>query len=154
MIAESAARPVLDLVDLGLSETHELLAKGLLLRGLAMAAAGTSRPCSGAEHLISHSLDGARGGRAAMHGEQVALGCLVSAAAHESPLLAALRELFSRLALPTRPADLGVSHADMLAAVRAAPVGRAERYRTRSELDSGSERAAARLDHAFGYQCS
>ena len=78
---------MLDLEDLARRESHESLAKGLLLSGLAMAAAGTSRPCSGAEHLISHSLDRLLGERAAMHGEQVALGCLFAAAAHDSPLL-------------------------------------------------------------------
>ena len=104
IIAEGAARPALDLEDVEHRRRPELMAKGLLLSGLAMAAAGTSRPCSGAEHLISHSLDAMLGDRAALHGEQVALGCLVSAAAHECPLLDELREMFARLGLPARPA--------------------------------------------------
>jgi glycerol-1-phosphate dehydrogenase [NAD(P)+] len=69
MIGESAARSALDLVDLTATESHEVLAKGLVLSGLAMAAAGTSRPCSGAEHLVSHSLDRILGARAGPHGE-------------------------------------------------------------------------------------
>jgi glycerol-1-phosphate dehydrogenase [NAD(P)+] len=68
LIAESAARPALDISDLRSASDHEVLAKGLLLSGLAMAAAGTSRPCSGAEHLISHSLDVVLADRAALHG--------------------------------------------------------------------------------------
>jgi glycerol-1-phosphate dehydrogenase [NAD(P)+] len=150
MIAESAARPVLDFVDLSLTEAHEVLAKGLLMSGLAMAAAGTSRPCSGAEHLISHSLDGALGERAAMHGEQVALGCLVSAAAHGSPLLATLRELFGRLGLPTRPTDLGISDADMVAAICAAPATRPDRYTILSEMTGEADDVAALAERAFG----
>ena len=128
MIAEHAARPVLDLDNLDLPESLELIAKGLLMSGLAMAAAGTSRPCSGAEHLISHSLDERKGERAAMHGEQVALGCLVAAAAHESPLRAALMTFFIRLGLPTQPSDLGITDHDLADAVRAAPATRPERY--------------------------
>ena len=89
MISEAAARPALDLPDLGSLSSREVIANGLLLSGLAMAAAGTSRPCSGAEHLISHSLDAMLGENAGLHGHQVALGCLVSAAAHESPQRAA-----------------------------------------------------------------
>ena len=42
-----------------------------------MEIAGSSRPCSGAEHLISHALDDLRPGTA-HHGEQVAFGALVT----------------------------------------------------------------------------
>src|SRR5947207_9363141 len=149
MIAESAARPVLDLVSLAAAESHEILAKGLLLSGLAMAAAGTSRPCSGAEHLVSHSLDRLLGPRAAMHGEQVALGCLISAAAHQSPLHATLRELFASLGLPRRPSDLDLSGELMLEALREAPSTRPERYTILSEVDASGSEGADLLERAF-----
>ena len=42
-----------------------------------MEIAGSSRPCSGAEHLISHALDALHPGTA-QHGEQVAFGALVA----------------------------------------------------------------------------
>ena len=149
LIAESAARPALDVTDLSSPTDHELLAKGLLLSGLAMAAAGTSRPCSGAEHLISHSLDAALGDRAALHGEQVALGCLVSAAAHRSPLLTQVQELFGRLGLPVRPGDIGISEAEMAAAVQAAPATRPDRYTVLNQLDLGSGALDRLLSDAF-----
>jgi glycerol-1-phosphate dehydrogenase [NAD(P)+] len=38
-------------------EGIRLLATGLLLNGIAMEMAGSSRPASGSEHLISHALD-------------------------------------------------------------------------------------------------
>jgi glycerol-1-phosphate dehydrogenase [NAD(P)+] len=134
MIAESAARPALDLPDLSSRESHDVLAKGLLLSGLAMAAAGTSRPCSGAEHLVSHSLDALLGPRAAFHGEQVALGALISAAAHQSPVLPTLQELFARLELPTTPSELGISEEEMAAAIARAPGTRPDRYTVLSEV--------------------
>ena len=134
MIAESAAWPVLEVSDLGAAASHELLAKGLLMSGLAMAAAGTSRPCSGGEHLISHSLDAALGERASMHGEQVALGCLVSAAAHESPLAGTLHALFARLGLPTEPADLQITEQQLISAIETAPATRPDRYTILSEV--------------------
>ena len=40
------------------SELLQRLLSGLVLSGLAMEIAGSSRPCSGSEHLISHALDG------------------------------------------------------------------------------------------------
>jgi glycerol-1-phosphate dehydrogenase [NAD(P)+] len=40
---------------------------------MAMAVAGTSRPCSGACHEISHAIDELHPGRAT-HGQQVGVG--------------------------------------------------------------------------------
>jgi glycerol-1-phosphate dehydrogenase [NAD(P)+] len=150
LIAESAARPALDIRDLSSNADHEVLAKGLLLSGLAMAAAGTSRPCSGAEHLISHSLDALLGERAALHGEQVALGCLVSAAAHESPLLDQLRALFDRLGLPVQPAAVGIDNDEMTQAVTAAPGTRPDRYTILNAGELSRSRVDQLLKVAFG----
>ena len=58
------SHPVLD------TEGIRLLATGLLLNGIAMEIAGSSRPASGSEHLISHALD-AISARPALHGLQV-----------------------------------------------------------------------------------
>ena len=119
------------------------------MSGLAMAAAGTSRPCSGAEHLISHALDGLLGEKAAMHGEQVALGSLVSAAAHGTPLLTTLSDLYARLGLPMHPSQLSISTEDLLRAVQAAPGTRAGRYTILSEHDLSDTAVARLLDCAF-----
>jgi glycerol-1-phosphate dehydrogenase [NAD(P)+] len=51
-------------------EGIRLLATGLLLNGIAMEIAGSSRPASGSEHLISHALD-AISERPRLHGLQV-----------------------------------------------------------------------------------
>src|SRR5204862_6677297 len=131
------------LPDLRSRESHEILANGLLLSGLAMAAAGTSRPCSGAEHLVSHSLDLLLGSHAALHGEQVALGCLVSAAAHRSPLLDTLHGLFARLGLPRHPADLGIEDDLMREAITRAPATRPDRHTILSEIAHDDAAVAA-----------
>ena len=149
MIAEAAARPILDLEDVTGTASQELLAHGLLLSGLAMAAAGTSRPCSGAEHLISHALDAQLGSRAALHGEQVALGCLVSAAAHGSPLIGDLRTLFARVGLPLAPDDLGLTRQKLIDAVGAAPRLRPERWTILTDRLHGRQDAADIVDAAF-----
>jgi glycerol-1-phosphate dehydrogenase [NAD(P)+] len=152
MIAESAARPVLDLEELASEQAHEVLAQGLVLSGLAMAAAGSSRPCSGAEHLISHALDAQLGKRASLHGEQVALGALVTAAAHASPLLGVLHRLYGRLGLPTAPADLGLSAAQLTDAVLAAPALRPGRWTVLSERFRDASQAGALVAAACGGQ--
>lgn len=50
-VQQFLSRPVRDL------EGTRLLATALLLSGISMAVAGSSRPASGSEHLISHALD-------------------------------------------------------------------------------------------------
>jgi glycerol-1-phosphate dehydrogenase [NAD(P)+] len=73
----------LDLSPLGRGEMPidfaRRLLDGLVLSGLAMEIAGSSRPCSGSEHLISHALDRLEPGTAS-HGEQVAFGTIVATA--------------------------------------------------------------------------
>ncbi len=53
------------------------LAQSIILSGLAMDIAGNSRPCSGSEHLFSHSLD-EHYELNLQHGIQVALGSIAS----------------------------------------------------------------------------
>jgi glycerol-1-phosphate dehydrogenase [NAD(P)+] len=150
MIAESAARPVLQLQELTSPAAQRVLAEGLLLSGLAMAAAGTSRPCSGGEHLISHALDARLGPAAALHGEQVALGCLVTAAAHGSALLGTLRDAFARFGLPRRPEDIGLPRGELIAAVCDAPALRPERHTVLTDRVDGPRAARRLVDEACG----
>lgn len=109
------------------------LARGLVLSGLAMSAAGTSRPCSGAEHLVSHSLDALLAEHARPHGEQVALGTLLSLAAH-GVSDDVVREVFRTVELPTHPGQLGLSDHLFRVAIERAPSCRAGRYTILSEV--------------------
>jgi len=63
-------------------ETMKALFESLLLTGAAMTMAETSAPASGAEHLISHTLD-MMGDRDSiphdLHGRQVGIGTLIAA---------------------------------------------------------------------------
>ena len=134
LIAEASAHSFLYLAGAAEELSLEVLARGLVLSGLAMATAGTSRPCSGAEHLISHSLDGLLRERARLHGEQVALGTLIASAAHgEVP--AELRAAYEALGLPRRCEDLELETAEVVEAVMAAPATRPERYTILDETD-------------------
>ena len=44
--------------------------------------AGSSRPCSGAEHLFSHALEYVAGQDCGLHGERVGLGTIMMAKLH------------------------------------------------------------------------
>ncbi len=54
-----------------------LLVEALISCGYAMSIAGSSRPCSGSEHLFAHAIDFLYPENQALHGEKVALGTLI-----------------------------------------------------------------------------
>lgn len=54
------------------------MSQSLVLSGMAMEIAGSSRPCSGSEHLFSHSLDENYKTIKISHGMAVALGSVVA----------------------------------------------------------------------------
>jgi len=63
-------------------EATACTAAALAMAGISMSTAGETTPLSGFEHVISHALDFLRltsGRELVLHGEQVALGSLVSA---------------------------------------------------------------------------
>jgi glycerol-1-phosphate dehydrogenase [NAD(P)+] len=149
LIAESAARSALRLTDVDRPDDIEVIAKGLILSGLAMETAGTSRPCSGSEHLISHSLDRLLGPSARLHGQQVALGAMIASEAHGGRLTPELRAVFTRCGLPTHPDDLGLALDVVVEAVRRAPSTRPSRYTVLSEIDLGAAAVRRLVERAF-----
>lgn len=54
----------------------QTLATGLMLSGIAMDVAGSSRPASGSEHLISHAYDAIQIPNSSLHGLQVGVASL------------------------------------------------------------------------------
>jgi glycerol-1-phosphate dehydrogenase [NAD(P)+] len=117
------------------------LADGLVLSGMAMVHAGNSRPASGGEHEISHAVDHLFGGRA-LHGAQVAFGCLISTELYGGDTQG-FRARLSQLRLPQHPADLGLSEDDMIKILLAAPYMRPGRFTVLedTDLDEGDARA-------------
>jgi len=149
LIADGAARPALSLDGLVQPGSVEVVAKGLVLSGLAMVAAGTSRPCSGAEHLVSHSLDRLLGHAARLHGEQVALGTLVTTVARGGSA-ADFRAAFRRCGVATHPTELGLPMELMVEAVIRAPATRPSRYTILDEIDLSRSAVTELLTEAFG----
>lgn len=120
---------------------HRRLADALVLSGLAMICSGTSRPASGGEHEISHALDELHGGRA-MHGAQVAFGCVVSVALYGEDT-DAFRGRLRRLGLPDHPKDLGLTEEAMVEALLHAPGTRPGRFTILEEADLDHSSATA-----------
>jgi glycerol-1-phosphate dehydrogenase [NAD(P)+] len=117
------------------------LADALVLSGKAMLCSGSSRPASGGEHEISHAIDELYGGRA-LHGAQVAFGCLVSTQLYGDDSRA-FREGLRRLGLPDHPMELGLTEDDMVEILLTAPDTRPGRFTILEE--AGLDAASARL---------
>lgn len=107
-------------------ELARRLLDGLVLSGLAMEIAGSSRPCSGAEHLISHALDALEPGTAP-HGEQVAFGTLVVTALQGGDTTR-VREMLDAIGMKAALSGFGLEPARLAEIVAYAPATRPGRY--------------------------
>ncbi|MBA2273183.1 MAG: iron-containing alcohol dehydrogenase [Actinobacteria bacterium] len=123
------------------------LADGLVLSGMAMVCAGNSRPASGGEHEISHAIDHLFGGRA-LHGAQVAFGCLLSTELYGEDTQG-FRARLARLGLPQHPGDLGLSEDDMVKILLAAPYMRPGRFTVLEDTDLDESGSRALLERIW-----
>lgn len=154
--ARTAAEAVLHRTD-GIGDDGFLtaLAEALLLSGMAMVAAGSSRPCSGADHEILHAVDALYPGTS-NHGELAGVGALFAlhlrAEAERTdrppaadPLLDQVERCLRRHGLPRVPADLGLSDEQFVQAVLTAPSTRPDRFTVLEHLDLGEDEVRQRV---------
>jgi len=115
------------------------LVEALISCGVAMSIAGTSRPCSGSEHLFSHAL-ATIAPKPALHGEMCGVGTILSAYLHGANW-ELIRDVLARIGAPTTAKELSVSAEQVLEALTRAHSIRPERYTILGE--SGLTREAA-----------
>jgi Glycerol dehydrogenase and related enzymes len=123
-LSELTAEMLVDSADSikdGLEESAWIVVKALVSSGVAMSIAGSSRPASGAEHLISHQLDRAVDDPA-LHGHQVGVASVVTAYLHDGPDggWREVRDALAAIDAPTTAAELGVDDATLVAALTSA----------------------------------
>ena len=126
-------------VDPSSPDLLETLINGLVLSGIAMEIAGSSRPCSGAEHLFSHAVDRIAS-HPAMHGTQVGIGTLIMSALRGEDC-GALRSSMSRLGLPLSGREAGIGDEDVIQGLIHARETRPDRYTLLDEVDVDRDRA-------------
>ncbi len=146
-MARSAAHAVLHQPGPAWSDEFlTVLAEALVLSGLAMAVAGSSRPCSGGDHEIMHAVDQLYPGTGS-HGELAGAGALFCAHLRDDPSQAELiSACLARHGLPRTPADLGLSLADFTRAVELAPATRPGRYTILERLSMSAAETAKRVE--------
>src|SRR5215472_13178429 len=115
------ANPVLD------DEGIRLLATALMLSGVAMEIAGSSRPSSGSEHLISHALD-MTGARPRLHGLQTGMAAYLVSSLQGGSHHEKIGELLARTGFWESIRKQPFSKAEWRIAVERAPSVKADFY--------------------------
>lgn len=126
-----------------LADDVAAIARGLVMSGLAMEVAGSSRPCSGAEHLVSHALDQVRGSGAGLHGEHVAIGVLITTVLQRGAHADRIRALYERVGLPVTLDGWGLDEATVVEAVQLAPATRPGRRTVLDDVDLSTANVTA-----------
>ncbi|MES3518301.1 MAG: NAD(P)-dependent glycerol-1-phosphate dehydrogenase [Natronomonas sp.] len=105
----------------GLEESAWVVVKALVSSGVAMSIAGSSRPASGAEHLISHQLDRIAP-NAALHGHQVGVASIFTEYLHsgEGGDWRRVQTALAGIGAPTTAAELGIDGEQFLEATTTA----------------------------------
>ena len=146
-MARSAAHAVLH--EPGPTTSDEfltVLAEALILSGMAMAVAGSSRPASGGDHEIMHAINQLYPGTAS-HGELAGLGALFCTYLRgNAGQYAAISSCLERHGLPRVPAEVGLSAEQFAAAVCHAPATRPGRYTILERLDMSPAEVAKAVE--------
>ena len=126
-----------DFIQPGNVEGLRVLLEALVSCGVAMSIAGSSRPCSGSEHLFSHALDMVNSDHA-MHGEQCGVGSVLTAYLHDASWRQ-IRDTLKHIGAPTTARELGVRDEDVVKALEMAASVRPERYTILHKLNLNRE---------------
>jgi glycerol-1-phosphate dehydrogenase [NAD(P)+] len=118
-----------------------IIVEALISSGVASCIAGSSRPCSGAEHLFSHALDKIVP-RVGLHGEKCGIGSIMMAKLHgEDPKKIA--KTLKNVGAPTTAKQIGLKKDELAKALIIAQSLRPERYTILKEVKMTRDKALA-----------
>ena len=119
-----------------------VIVEGLISAGVASCIAGSSRPCSGSEHLFAHALDKIAPG-IGLHGEKCGLGSIMMAKLQGQDWKKIVRTLRD-VGAPTAAAQIGIEQEAVIKALVIAQELRPERYTILKEIEM-TEKSATDL---------
>ncbi|KON27524.1 hypothetical protein AC481_04640 [miscellaneous Crenarchaeota group archaeon SMTZ-80] len=119
--------------------------EALISCGVAMSIAGSSRPCSGSEHMFAHALDLVTPNDA-LHGEKCGVGTIISVCLQDGNWKM-VRKILGEIGAPTSAKDLGVDTKEFIKALVMARKIRPERYTILShkKLDQKAAKEIAKI---------
>src|ERR687885_128030 len=109
------------------------IVEALISAGVAACIAGSSRPCSGAEHLFSHALEYIVGQNCGLHGERVGLGTIMLAKLHGLDWERIVKTL-ENVGAPTKAKQIKINEDQIVDSLLTAQSLRPERYTILSKL--------------------
>ncbi|MBD3387889.1 MAG: NAD(P)-dependent glycerol-1-phosphate dehydrogenase [Candidatus Altiarchaeales archaeon] len=118
-----------------------VLVEALISSGVAIGIAGSSRPCSGSEHMFSHTLD-IICEEPALHGEQCGVGAIVMAYLHDAEWRR-IRNALKKCKAPTNAKDLRIGEDLIVEALVKAHEVRERHTILRAGITEGKARQAA-----------
>ena len=113
--------------------------EALISAGVASCIAGSSRPCSGAEHLFSHAVDKLEPG-IGLHGEKCGIGAIMIAKLQGQDWRKIVKTLKS-VGAPTTAKEIGLKSKVLAKALTIAQSLRPERYTILKEVNMNENKA-------------
>jgi glycerol-1-phosphate dehydrogenase [NAD(P)+] len=109
-----SAEIIMHNADKALTDVN-MVVEALISSGVAIGIAGSSRPCSGSEHLFSHALD-ILCEKPALHGEQCGVGTILMAYLHNAEWQR-VRDALATVKAPTTARELGIPEEKIIEAL-------------------------------------
>jgi len=113
------------LARFGKEEVRDLV-EALISTGVAAGIAGSSRPCSGSEHLFSHYLD-MLAPESGLHGEKCGIGTIMMAKLHRIEWKR-VRSALKNVGAPVAASQIGIDDSAVIEALTKASTIRPDRY--------------------------
>ena len=117
------------------------IVEALISAGVASCIAGSSRPCSGAEHLFSHAVDKLEPG-VGLHGEKCGIGAIMIAKLQGQDWKNIVKTL-KAVGAPTTAKEIGLKSDILAKALTIAQSLRPERYTILNEVNMTENKAIA-----------
>ncbi len=128
-LAEYSAQTIIDNAEFirpNFEESVWIAIRPIIISGVAMSVAGSSRPTSGAEHMFSHALDILYPNES-MHGEQCGVGSIMMMYLHGGDWKR-IREALKLIGAPTSAKELGLKGDQVVHALTEAHRIRQDRF--------------------------
>ena len=152
-LALHSASTIMDnanLIKPDVEESTWIAMRPIIISGISMSVAGSSRPTSGSEHMFSHALDKMNVSDA-LHGEQCGVGSIVMMYLHGGDWQS-IRNALRKIGAPVDSKGLGVSDEDIIEALVTAHEIRKDRFTILGDngLTKESARKAATITGVIG----
>ena len=116
-----------------------MIVEALISSGVASCIAGSSRPCSGAEHLFSHAVDHLKPG-IGLHGEKCGIGAILIAKIQGQDWKKII-QMLKNVGAPTKAKEIGLEPEILAKALTIAQSLRPERYTVLSKVKMNEGKA-------------